>query len=567
MSARELITEHLDLWTGAVTKKSSSGRGSNGKVELTGIKKLRELILELAIRGQLLKTQSVASEEPSESYGVTRHKVGNEDYPFLKPRNWSFAKFIDVLDFQGGGQPPKSMFSQEQRDGYVQLLQIRDLGPNPQPVYVPEGSVSKFCTEDDILIGRYGASVGKVFWGKPGAYNVALIKLINKHGLYFPAFLYHLMTSPYGQSLFVGISRSAQSGFSKKDVANRVLPLPPIAEQYHIVQKVDELMALCDRLEQQTSDQLEAHETLVDTLLGTLTQSENAAELADNWARLAAHFDTLFTTEQSIDKLKQTILQLAVMGRLVEQDAEDEGTESLIGKIDLEIDSLVRQGRIKKPKVVTPVADSDKLFEIPRSWQLVRLGSLALHSEAGWSPKCHDTPREGQNWGVLKVSAVTWGQFRPEENKELPVNLAPRPEYEVSPSDFLISRANTAELVARSVVVPEGAPSKLMMSDKIIRFVFSKEVEPLFLNLFNNSPFARNYYLSVAGGTSSSMKNVSRAQIQMLVVPLPPKVEQTRIVQKVDKLMALCDQLKERLNQASQTRCQLAEAVVEGALN
>ncbi len=366
------------------------------------------------------------------------------------------------------------------------------------------------------------------------------------------------------ESIQTGIAYPA---INDKQFFSGLVPVPPVEEQHRIVQKVDELMALCDQLEQQTSDQLTAHETLVDTLLGTLTQSGNATELAENWARLAAHFDTLFTTEQSIDKLKQTILQLAVMGRLVEQDAGDEGAESLVGKIDLEIDSLIKQGRIRKPKVITPVGDSDKLFEIPPSWQWVRLGNLALHSEAGWSPKCHDTPREGQNWGVLKVGAVTWGRFRPEENKELPVNLAPRPEYEVSPLDFLISRANTAELVARSVVVPEGAPSKLMMSDKVIRFVFSKEVDPLYINLFNNSPFARKYYLAVAGGTSSSMKNVSRAQIQALSVPLPPKAEQTRIVQKVDELMTLCDQLKERLNQASETRCQLAEAVVKGAIN
>ena len=105
------------------------------------------------------------------------------------------------------------------------------------------------------------------------------------------------------------------------------------------------------------------------------------------------------------------------------------------------------------------------------------------------------------------------------------------------------------------------------MSDKIIRFVFSNQVEPLYVNLFNNSPFARSYYLSVAGGTSSSMKNVSRAQIQALAVPLPPRAEQTRIVQKVDELTALCDQLKERLNQASETRCQLAEAIVEQGLS
>jgi type I restriction enzyme S subunit len=247
-----------------------------------------------------------------------------------------------------------------------------------------------------------------------------------------------------------------------------------------------------------------------------------------------------------IKKLRELILQLAVMGKLVTQDAGDESASSLLQHIDHEIANLVKQRCIKAPKRVPAVEDSDKAFDIPESWQWVKLGDLALHSEAGWSPKCHDRPRENENWGVLKVSAVTWGEFQPNENKELPSNLTPRPEYEVRPSDFLISRANTAELVARSVIVPAGAPRKLMMSDKIIRFVFSKQVNPLYLNLFNNCSCARAYYLSIAGGTSSSMKNVSRAQIQNLVVPLPPKTEQHRIVQKVDELMALCDRLEQQ---------------------
>ena len=98
-------------------------------------------------------------------------------------------------------------------------------------------------------------------------------------------------------------------------------------------------MALCDRLEQQTSDQLSAHETLVDTLLDTLTRSQDATELADNWARLAEHFDTLFTTEHSIDRLEQTILQLAVMGRLVPQNPKHEPAYELLERIASEKES------------------------------------------------------------------------------------------------------------------------------------------------------------------------------------------------------------------------------------
>ena len=551
MSARKLITEYLDLWTGAVTKKSSSGRGSNGKVELTGVKKLRELILELAVRGQLLETQSVVSEEPSENYDVTRHNVGNEDYPFLKPRNWSFAKFIDVLDFQGGGQPPKSMFSQEKRDGYVQLLQIRDLGPNPQPVYVPEESVSKFCTEEDILIGRYGASVGKVFWGKPGAYNVALIKLINRHGLYMPAFLYHLMTSPYGQSLFVGISRSAQSGFSKKDVANRVLPLPPLAEQYHIVQKVDELMALCDRLEQQTSDQLEAHETLVDTLLGTLTQSENATELADNWARLSAHFDTLFTTEQSIDKLKQTILQLAVMGRLVEQDAGDEPACELLNRIAEEKNRLVAARKLKRQKPLTEIGEEDKPFELPSGWHWARFGDVCAIKGELVRPENFPDLRQ------VAPDCIEKGTGRITENRTVKESGVKGPNSRFFAGQIIYSKIRPSLSKAALVDFDGLCSADMYPIDAFIdsRFLLMEILSEIFLQQVR---VAENRI---------KMPKLNQESLRGFVSAIPPLAEQHRIVQKVDELMALCDQLKERLNQASETRNQLAEAVVEGALN
>lgn len=164
------------------------------------------------------------------------------------------------------------------------------------------------------------------------------------------------------------------------------------------------------------------------------------------------------------------------------------------------------------------------------------------------------------------VSAVTWGVFNPEENKELPPHLDPRIEHEVQSGDLLISRANTADLVAKAVVVPDLAPKNLMISDKIIRFKLHESVNGEYFNLMNNSQVSRDYYNRVADGTSSSMKNVSREQIRSLVVAPPPQDEQHSIVAKVDELMTLCDQLKARLTDAQTTKLHLTDAIVEQAL-
>lgn len=130
-------------------------------------------------------------------------------------------------------------------------------------------------------------------------------------------------------------------------------------------------------------------------------------------------------------------------------------------------------------------------------------------------------------------------------------------ECKVKVGDFLLSRANTYELVGRSVVVEESYPN-LMMSDKLVRLNLAKDVDRQFCNLFNNSGFARAYYSAVAGGTRSSMKNISRMQIMNLRLPLHPQKEQKRIVAKVDELMALCNELKKKLEFGTKLKSTIA---------
>ena len=341
-----------------------------------------------------------------------------------------------------------------------------------------------------------------------------------------------------------------------------LIPLLSESEQARIVAKVDELMALCDQLEQQQETSITAHQTLVQALLDALTTASERDSFTAAWARIADHFDTLFTTEWSIDQLKQTILQLAVMGKLVQQDPNDEPASELLQRIAVEKARLVKIGQIKKQKALPAIKDHEKPFPLPEGWEWCRLDQTSFSSEAGWSPRCDPTPRAGDGWGVLKVSAVTWDKYQPEENKALPAHLEPREQYEVQEGDFLISRANTADLVARAVVVPAGSPSRLLMSDKIIRFKLAEDVNGVFVNLVNNSPVSRRFYASVAGGTSSSMKNVSRDKIRSLVIALPPLEEQKKIVTKVNELVALCDALKVNVSTAQATQSHLADALV-----
>ncbi|EJG1691991.1 restriction endonuclease subunit S [Vibrio parahaemolyticus] len=581
----KLITEHIDIWTSAVKTRSTSGRGSSKKLELYGVKKLRELILELAVRGKLVPQDP--NDEPAsvlleriaaeKAQLVKEKKIKkpkalppiNDSKPFQIPNNWGWSQLGFLTNYgvcdklePKDASPSTWVLELEDVEKYTSRL-LKKVRFEERVFKSTKNSFQK----NDVIYGKLRPYLDKVLVAdEDGACTTEMIPIRGYIGL-IPEFIRLVLKTPY----FIEYANTSTHGMNLPrmgtDKARAALfPLAPLNEQHRIVAKVDELMVLCDQLEQQTEASIEAHQVLVTTLLDTLTNSADADELMQNWARISEHFDTLFTTEESIDQLKQTILQLAVMGKLVPQDPSDEPAAELLKRIAEEKAQLVKEKKIKKQKALPLIAEDEKLFELPSGWEWCRLGDLELSSEAGWSPKCLDTPRSEDSWGVLKVSAVTWNQYNPMENKELPNSLAPREHLEVQDGDFLISRANTADLVAKAVIVPNDSPTHLMMSDKIIRFRFSDKVSSHYINLFNNSQFARNYYSQVAGGTSSSMKNVSREQIKNLLICLPPVATQTAIIDIVGCFFDICEQLKQKVQENQITQFQLTDAIVEQAV-
>ena len=158
------------------------------------------------------------------------------------PEGWIRVSFTDVFDINGGTQPPKSVFIDLPKEGYIRLLQIRDFGSKPVPTYIPNNGKLMTCEVDDILIARYGASIGRIVTGMEGAYNVALAKVkipiqIDK------VFVKWLLKSTIFQNPILSIQRTAQNGFNKEDLSNIKIPLPPLAEQNRIVEKLDEIFA------------------------------------------------------------------------------------------------------------------------------------------------------------------------------------------------------------------------------------------------------------------------------------------------------------------------------------
>ena len=163
----------------------------------------------------------------------------DDKIPFEIPSTWCWVRHNQLFEISGGSQPPKSQFVDSPKSGYIRLYQIRDYGSNPMPVYIPQEKANKITKEGDIILARYGGSLGKVFWAKDGAYNVAMAKVIPLFDSEFvnKQYLFLFYQSSIYQYLVKDHSRSAQAGFNKDDLKDLFFPLPPLEEQSRIVEK------------------------------------------------------------------------------------------------------------------------------------------------------------------------------------------------------------------------------------------------------------------------------------------------------------------------------------------
>ena len=173
----------------------------------------------------------------------------DDKIPFEIPSTWCWVRHNQLFEISGGSQPPKSQFVDNPKSGYIRLYQIRDYGPNPMPVYIPKEKANKITKEGDIILARYGGSLGKVFWAKDGAYNVAMAKVIPLFESEFvnKQYLFLFYQSSIYQYLVKDHSRSAQAGFNKDDLTDLFFPLPPLEEQSRIVEKYKSVTSIMSR--------------------------------------------------------------------------------------------------------------------------------------------------------------------------------------------------------------------------------------------------------------------------------------------------------------------------------
>ncbi|MBC7752429.1 MAG: restriction endonuclease subunit S [Candidatus Saccharibacteria bacterium] len=366
--------------------------------------------------------------------------------------------------------------------------------------------------------------------------------------------------------LLCGIDLSKyQAGTSVPALAQSVLQripvmLPEETEQHRIVAKVDELMALCDQLENQHTDAIAAHEKLVSYLLDTLTKSQDAADFNESWQRIAANFEMLFTTESSIDALKQTLLQLAVMGKLVPQDASDEPASELLKRIHVEKAKLVAEGKVKKSKQLAEICDDEKPFDLPIGWEWIRVSEVAKLITSGsrdWAQYLSDKGAKFITMGNLSRGSY---ELRLDNMRFVnPPNTGEGSRTKLEPFDLLISITGDVGNLGR---IPENFGDAYINQHTCLLRFFTQCQNRYFPEILR-SPMAKVQFNEPQRGVKNSFR---LGDLENMVIPLPPLTAQVRIVAKIDELMTLCDTLKSRITAANQLQQKIADVMVEQAV-
>lgn len=556
-----------------------------------GAARLRELILSLAVRGKLVPQDP--SDEPAsvllERIRVEKARLVREgksrvekpsggkiaDAPYVLPSGWNWSTIGDLISLMGSGWSPACLDQPQHTPNQwavlkttaVQLMsyqchQNKRLPEKLQPR--PELEVMA----GDILITRAGPKnrVGICCLVEQTPTHLMLSdKIVRFHlidEVLDPRFIVLCLNAGWSfeqiEHAKTGMAES-QVNISQADIRSIVVPICSKAEQTRIVARVEALMRLCDELEAKGRLEAEQHARLVGTLFETLAASESAHALAENWQRIAAHFDLLLDRPEAVDALEQTILQLAVRGLLVPQDPADEPASALLEKIRDEKHRLIAAGKLKRDKPLPPIAEDEKPFELPEGWEWVRLSELLPEFQNGASSR---GDHDGVPVTVLRLADIKARRISLEDTREISIKAANINKYKLANGDILIVRVNGSADIVGNFILSEHDNTAIYCDHFIRMRIDQRWMNPQYMALLGETRLVRDRISSLFI-TTAGQKTVNQGHIGSLFIALPPLAEQSRIVARVEQLRRLCADLRARLGEARATQSRLAETLVD----
>ena len=477
---------------------------------------LKNSILKLAIQGKLVP--QVSSDEPAsvllarireEKQRLVDEKIikkenplapiTDEEKPFDIPKSWEWVRLGEIGDWGAGATPAKGNMNYYNK-GTIPWLRTGDLNNGTiknVEIRITEKALSecslRICNIGDVLIAMYGATIGKV--------AIAGIKLTTNQAccactplcLYNKYLFYFLQAN---KDVFIKMGAGgAQPNISREKIINTLFPLPSLAEQHRIVAKIEELLPLVEEYD-------EAQKKL-DKLNDGLPE-----------------------------KLKKSVLQQAIMGRLGTQNDKDEPASELLKRIKDEKAKLIKVKKIKKEKTLAPITDDEKPFDIPESWEWVRISEIA-NSQLG---KTLDRGKEsGDNYPYLCSINVYWDGIDLNNVKSFKLKKEEKEKYRIERNDLLVCEGGE---VARCFVW--DSDDEMYYQNALHRIRFYQKINPYYYKYVIQVYKA----LSIIKGRGQTILHFTYTEMKKLCFPLPPLAEQHRIVAKIEELLTMIERLK-----------------------
>ena len=540
--------------------------------------RLRRFVLDLAVRGKLVE-QDPADEPASELLErisderktllrakrikrVVVDPVALGETPFRVPSTWQWTRLGNVGDWGAGSTPSRA--NTDFFGGDVTWLKSGELDDNRHLVGSEE-TITQLALDScsfrmnrpgDVLIAMYGATIGKLaILAESAVTNQAVCGCTPFQGLLSDFFFLFLLSQ---RRTFQRSSEGgAQPNISKVKIVAVPFPLPPFAEQHRIVAKVDELMTLCDRLEEARTAREDTRDRLTKASLARLSAADTDVPTFRSHARFAVDaLPALTARADQVKHLRQTILSLAVRGRLVDQDPADKPAAELLKRI-----AEVRV-RLGVKHVVEPLSANEIPFRLPVGWRWSRIGELCTKTGSG------STPRGGKS--VYKKTGVPF--LRSQNIYDDGLRLA---DVACIGSDVHARMAGTAVRardlllnitggsMGRCCRVPDDfAEANISQHVAIIRPAVSEMAA--YLHKLVLSPHFQAFIFRKQTGAGRG--GLPKNRMDRIPVAVPPLAEQRRIVARVDELMALCDRLETGLGTADDTRSRLLESILRDVL-
>ena len=541
---------------------------------------LKALILQLAIQGKLTENwrachPELVSGSNSASKLLERIKaekkvliaekkikkekplpsIEEEEKPYELPINWVWTKLGEISLVVGGGTP-KSTNPEFYTDEEIPWFTPADLGKTKSK-YVTRGR------RDITELGLQKSSAqlmpaGSVLFSSRapiGHTAIGLVDFSTNQGfkssvpyvMEMNEFIYH-----YLNSIVKSVNENA-SGTTFKEVSgtivkNFLFPLPPLEEQKAIVAIVNELFTEVEQLEDQTKTSIQLKEDFVTSALQRLSQTEN---LNQEWQFLQTHFTEFFTEKENVKQLRETILQLAVQGKLTSkwrsQNPNTEPASELLKRIQTEKAALIAQKKIKKEKPLPPIEDHEKPYDLPEGWENTRVAQITTIKGGKRVPKGYKLSDSPTDHIYIRVTDMKNGTVNLDGLKYITNEVYEQIKaYTISKDDLYITIAGTIGDVGE---IPEELDGMNLTENaaKIILYQVNKQ----YLKILLSSKVCQKQFFEKVN--QMAQPKLALHRIGSTVIPLPPLEEQKAIVKQVNSLMALCDSLEEHIDN-SQTQ-------------